>query len=102
MTEAVDPERATSAEQIELSVREAAATVAGGTVTPRDLGRWAAKVERLDVQQRDGVRGTNVAGRRLTGPVQGFGKMLQKSYRMDVGPAIAPTTAIGVWREHFP
>ena len=47
MTEAVDPERATSAEQIELSVREAAATVAGGTVTPRDANsaggrpRWS-------------------------------------------------------------
>lgn len=97
MTEAVDPERATSAEQIELSVREAAAAM-----TPRDLGRWAAKVDRLDVQQRDGVRGTNVAGRRLTGPVQGFGKMWQKTYRLTVRVSITPEAAIATWKAHFP
>jgi hypothetical protein len=97
MTEAVDPERATSAEQIELSVREAAAAM-----TPRDVGRWAAKVDRLDVQQRDGVRGTNVAGRRLTGPVQGFGKMWQKTYRLTVPVGITPQQAIATWKAHFP
>src|SRR5580698_7586842 len=98
MTEATGPERVRSAEQIELSVREAAAGVA-----PRnDTGRWAAKVDRLDVVQRDGVRGTNVAGRRLTGPVQGFGKMWQKTYQMDAGPQIQPEQAIATWREHFP
>jgi hypothetical protein len=97
MTEAVDPERTTSAEQIELSVREATAAM-----TPRDVGRWAAKVERLDVQQRDGVRGTNVAGRRLTGPVQGFGKMWQKTYRLTVPGDITPESAIATWKAHFP
>jgi len=87
-----------SAEQIELSVREAAASVA-----PRnDAGRWAAKVDRLDVVQRDGVRGTNVAGRRLTGPVQGFGKMWQKTYRLAVGTAVTPEQAITTWKAHFP
>ena len=56
MTEATGPERVRSAEQIELSHREA-----GAGVAPRnDAGRWAAKVDRLDVVQRDGVRGTNV------------------------------------------
>src|SRR5580700_3776349 len=98
MTEATGPERVRSAEQIELSVREAAAGVA-----PRnDAGRWAAKVDRLDVVQRDGVRGTNVAGRRLTGPVQGFGKMWQKTYRLTVGTAVTPEQAITTWKAHFP
>jgi hypothetical protein len=98
MTEATGPERVRSAEQIELSVREAAAGV-----TPRnDAGRWAAKVDRLDVVQRDGVRGTNVAGRRLTGPVQGFGKMWQKTYRLAVGTAVTPEQAITTWKAHFP
>ena len=98
MTEATGPERVRSAEQIELSVREAAASVA-----PRnDAGRWAAKVDRLDVVQRDGVRGTNVAGRRLTGPVQGFGKMWQKTYRLAVGTAVTPEQAITTWKAHFP
>jgi len=54
------------------------------------------------VGQRAGVRGTNVAGRRLTGPVQGFGKMWQKTYRMDVGDAIEPAAAIALWRSNFP
>jgi hypothetical protein len=98
MTEATGPERVRSAEQIELSVREA-----GAGVTPRnDAGRWAAKVDRLDVVQRDGVRGTNVAGRRLTGPVQGFGKMWQKTYRLAVGPAVSPEQAVSTWKAHFP
>jgi hypothetical protein len=48
------------------------------------------------------VRGTNVAGRRLTGPVQGFGKMWQKTYRMEVGAAIEPAAAIALWRASFP
>jgi hypothetical protein len=104
---AAGPERATSAEQIEVSVREAqAGVVPPGTVppntTPRDTGRWAAKVDRLAVEQRDGVRGTNVAGRRLTGPVQGFGQMWQKTYRMTVGDTVSPQDAISTWKAHFP
>ncbi len=101
MAEAAGPDRVRSAEQIELSVREADAGVLPAAV-PRDVGRWAAKVERLDVEQRAGVRGTNVAGRRLTGPVQGFGKMWQKTYRLTVGEAVSPEQAISTWKAHFP
>ncbi len=68
----------------------------------RDAGNWAAKVERLEVVPRDGVRGINVAGRRLTGPVQGFGKMWQKTYRMDIGTVATPRQAIATWKAHFP
>lgn len=95
MTEVRGPEGAASAEQIGLSHREAA-------TPPRDAASWAAKVDRLSVGQRDGVRGTNVAGRRLTGPVQGFGKMWQKTYRMEVGSGIEPADAIALWRSKFP
>src|SRR6201987_6502759 len=101
MTELAGPDRAASAEQIGLSPREAAASPPGhasprGATAPRDAQSWAAKVDRLAVDQRAGVRGTNVAGRRLTGPVQGFGKMWQKTYRMEVGGAIGPAAAIAV------
>jgi len=101
MTELTGPEGAASAEQIGLSHREAAAgpQAAAG---PRDAASWAAKVDRLEAVQRDGVRGTNVAGRRLTGPVQGFGKMWQKTYRMDLGAATDPAAAIALWRANFP
>jgi hypothetical protein len=101
MTETAGPEKVASADQIGLSAREAAAPPAGNV--PRDdMASWARKVDRLEVGHRDGVRGTNVSGRRLTGPVQGFGKMWQKTYRMDAGPEIQPEAAIAVWREHFP
>jgi hypothetical protein len=94
MTELAGPDGAASAEQIGLSHREAAAQ-------PRDAASWAAKVDRLEAVQRDGVRGTNVAGRRLTGPVQGFGKMWQKTYRMDLGTTTDPAAAIALWRSNF-
>src|SRR6516164_141664 len=91
------PERVADAEQIGLSTREARAAV-----QPRDAGNWAAKVERLAVERRDGVRGTNVAGRRLTGPVQGFGKMWEKSYSLNAGQVTTPEDAIATWKAHFP
>ena len=69
---------------------------------PRDASHWAAKVDRLQVEARDGVRGTNVAGKRVTGPVQGFGKLWQKTYSVDVGPGVSPQDAIAVWKAHFP
>ena len=82
---------------------ETAAPPAGtGSNAPRDANNWAAKVDRLRVEARAGVRGTNVAGKRLTGPVQGFGKLWQKTYSVDVGPGISPEDAIAVWKAHFP
>ena len=97
MSEETMPERVAGAEQIGLSAREAKAAI-----QPRDAGNWAAKVERLAVEQRDGVRGTNVAGRRLTGPVQGFGKMWEKSYSLNAGQVTTPQDAIATWKAHFP
>ncbi len=73
-----------------------------GPGAPRDASHWAAKVDRLQVEAREGVRGTNVVGRRLTGPVQGFGKLWQKTYSVDVGPGTSPQDAIAVWKAHFP
>jgi len=97
MSEQGMPDRVAGAEQIGLSAREATAAV-----QPRDAGNWAAKVERLAVEQRDGVRGTNVAGRRLTGPVQGFGKMWEKTYTLNAGQVTTPEDAIATWKAHFP
>jgi hypothetical protein len=115
MSEAAVPERTTpavpegvrQAEQIGLSTREAQAAsrpaVSEPTAgRPRDAGSWAAKVDRLAVEHRDGVRGTNVAGRRLTGPVQGFGKMWQKAYSLNIGTVATPQGAIATWKAHFP
>jgi len=67
---------------------------------PRDAGSWASKVDRL-TETDVGSPAANVVGRRLTGPVQGFGKMWRKTYRMDIGPGISPREAIGTWKSHF-
>jgi hypothetical protein len=67
---------------------------------PRGAGNWAAKVDRLTVGD-GGSRGRGVAGRRLTGPVQGFGKMWRKTYWIEVSPEIAPKAVIAIWKEHF-
>ena len=67
---------------------------------PRDAGSWAPKVRRLAVTRR-GRPGANVDGRRLTGPLQGFGQMWQKTYRLDLGPDVAPRPAIATWKAHF-
>lgn len=61
---------------------------------------WAALVESLQVERRPGVRGTNVAGRRLSGAIQGFGKMWQKTYSVS-GLRVSPETAISEWKLHF-
>ena len=96
MSDSILPE-VPPAEQIGLSAREASAPV-----QRRDATNWAAKVDRLSVEQRDGVRGTNVAGRRLTGPVQGFGKMWEKTYRTALPATVTPQQAIATWKAHFP
>jgi hypothetical protein len=79
---------------------EGGAPAAPAQPLPRDAGSWASKVDRL-TETRVGSPAANVVGRRLTGPVQGFGKMWRKTYRMNVGPGISPQRAIATWKEHF-
>jgi hypothetical protein len=48
--------------------------------TQRDGDAWAKPVEHLEVAGVEpGAKGINVAGRRPTSPIQGFGRMWQKS-----------------------
>lgn len=65
-----------------------------------DHEHWAALVESLEVERRPGVRGTNVAGRRLNGAIQGFGKLWQKTYVV-TGLSVTPEAAIAEWKAHF-
>jgi|SRR5215212_1562725 len=66
---------------------------------PRDAAHWARYVEALEVP--DGNTGPNVEGRRVVGPLQGFGKMWQKTYRTRIEGA-SPAEVVGAWRERFP
>ena len=47
---------------------------------PRDAAYWAQKVEKLEVSKvPTGAANVNVQGRREVGPLQGFGKLWQKT-----------------------
>jgi len=74
------------------------AAQAGRASVPRNAANWAMKVDRLTV---DSGGGLNVAGRRLTGPVQGFGKMWRKTYWIELSPEISPRAVIATWKGHF-
>ena len=72
--------------------------------TQRDGDAWAKPVEHLEVAGVEpGAKGINVAGRRPTSPIQGFGRMWQKSYRVHLeGAEASPAEVVAVWKRDFP
>jgi hypothetical protein len=83
-------------QEIELAVKEAEAVP-----TPRDAEYWAPKVDRLTVDPEHAAMGFNVAGRRVTGPQQGFGRLWQRTYSATLRPTITPERLISEWKENF-
>ena len=71
---------------------------------PRDAAYWAQDVSALKVAHApDEALNLNVEGRRVVGPLQGFGPLWQKTYRIRLhGSAVQPTEVIKRWRERFP
>jgi hypothetical protein len=70
----------------------------------REATGWAKSVSRLDVAEvPEGAININVDGRRLHSPIQGFGKMWQKTYQLRL-PAdrVSPSAVIATWKERFP
>ncbi len=65
---------------------------------------WAKSVSRLEVSDvPDGAVNLNVDGRRLASPIQGFGKMWQKTYQVRVpSERVSATELIAAWKENFP
>jgi len=64
----------------------------------RDAAAWARPVDRLTV----GDGHINVTGRRPTAPMNGFGRMWQKTYRTAVGGVeLTPDQVIAAWKQHF-
>ena len=72
--------------------------------TQRDGDAWAKPVEHLEVAGVEpGAKGINVAGRRPTSPIHGFGRMWQKSYRVRLeGSEATPAEVVTVWKRDFP
>jgi hypothetical protein len=74
--------------------------------TPRDADYWAHAAERINAPRRIAPRGAvpgNVNKRRLVGPLQGFGRLWQKTYQTRLsGAAATPAEVIHVFKEHLP
>src|SRR5215218_6852522 len=70
---------------------------------PRDAAYWASYAETLKVTGvTDGATNINVEGRRAVGPLQGFGKMWQKTYRVGLtGAETTPVEVIKTWKENY-
>ncbi|MDQ4065129.1 MAG: hypothetical protein M3161_03690, partial [Actinomycetota bacterium] len=67
----------------------------------RDAGSWAKTGTDLKVGEipSDAIN-LNVEGRSVASPIQGFGKMWQKTYKVNLGD-VSPTDVIKVWKERF-
>lgn len=69
----------------------------------RDDTGWAHASAAISVGEiPDGAVSLNVAGQRLTGPIQGFGSLWQKTYRVDLGDAATPWDAVKTLKQHLP
>jgi hypothetical protein len=79
--------------------------VSGDQVESGDAAFWATSGSRLHLHLGAAPQGAvnlNVEGRMVTSPIQGFGKMWQKTYRARLaGVAVAPAEVIRTWKAHF-
>jgi hypothetical protein len=73
-------------------------------VSTRSTESWAKPVDRLSIAEIPaGALRLNVQGRRLFGPLQGFGEMWQKTYRIALPkPGLTPQQVIATWKENVP
>lgn len=74
-----------------------------GNEKPRDATYWAEQTSVFKVTQlRSGALNLNVEGRHGLSPLQGFGQMWQKIYRVRLkGVTASPIEVIKVWKENF-
>ncbi|MBK8902396.1 MAG: hypothetical protein IPM53_14510 [Anaerolineaceae bacterium] len=72
--------------------------------TPRNAASWASPVDRMTAGDlpTDAIN-LNVTGRRPMSPLQGFGQLWQKTYRIRLdGDEVSPQTLVAEWKAHFP
>ena len=70
---------------------------------PRDASNWARPVERLAATTVAGAKVDSVSGKRVSGPLQGFGQLWQKTFKVTlVGIDATPQQVIATWKERFP
>ena len=73
-------------------------------VKSREDAHWAQPVSKLKVSDVPaGAINLNVEGRQVVGPLQGFGQLWQKTYRVRLsGSKATPAEVIKTWKENFP
>ena len=68
----------------------------------RDEGNWAKPVDRLSGAGAVGAKDDAVTGKRVSGPLQGFGQLWQKSFTVRLeGVDTTPQAVIATWKTHF-
>jgi hypothetical protein len=69
----------------------------------RDAGNWARPVAQLSAAGVAGAKVDSVSGKQVSGPLQGFGQLWQKTFKVRLeGTSVTPTELIATWKEHFP
>ena len=70
---------------------------------PRDAANWAGAVSHLGaVDAPPEALNLNVTGKRVTSPIQGFGKLWQKTYKVTMtGSETSPRDLITLWKQEF-
>lgn len=70
-----------------------------------DSDHWARPVTTLSVSSvPHGAKAATVTGRRVAGPLQGFGQMWQKTFRVRLegaDPSLAPKDVVAAWKDRF-
>lgn len=70
---------------------------------PRNAASWAQPVEHMTAGELPPEAiNLNVTGRRPTSPLQGFGQLWQKTYRIRLEGTVPPQTLIKEWKANFP
>ena len=70
---------------------------------PRDEAYWAQTSTLRVSKVPTGALNLNVEGRQLLSPLQGFGQLWQKTFRIHLkGTSVKPTEVIQMWKENFP
>lgn len=70
--------------------------------TGRDSANWAASVDRLSAAGVEGAKVDSVTGKRVSGPLQGFGQLWQKTYTVGLpGADLTPQQLVAVWKGSF-
>lgn len=91
----------TSGTRRDADIRDSAEHVAATTPA---VEHWAKVIGTLSVSNvPQGAMNLNVEGRRLASPIQGFGRMWQKTYQLALpGELISPPDLIALWKREFP